>query len=181
MFSGIVEKTGKIIEFKDNILIIQEEQLSQELNISESIAINGICLTVINTNKDTFSVEVTPETINRTNLSELSKNELIAKSVTIEKVPLNKSGRVDLTFLYEILLKHNLTNILIECGSTLSSELVKLKLIHKVLMFISPKIIGGSKYVPFSNIESDKMSDIVNLKNIEHIKVDEDILIKGWF
>ncbi len=89
MFSGIVEKTGKIIEFKDNILIIQEEQLSQELNISESIAINGICLTVINTNKDTFSVEVTPETINRTNLSELSKNEL----VNLEK-PLRYNGLV---------------------------------------------------------------------------------------
>ena len=37
-------------------------------------------------------------------MSEKTKNELIAKSVLIEKVPLNKSGRVDLTFLYEILL-----------------------------------------------------------------------------
>ena len=48
-------------------------------------------------------------------------------------------------------------------------------------MFISPKIIGGSEYVPFSNIGSDKMTDIVNMKNIEHTKVGEDILIKGWF
>ena len=77
MFSGIVEKIGRIVEFKDNILVIEEEKLSKELNISESIAINGICLTVININKETFSVEVTPETIKRTNLSELSENELV--------------------------------------------------------------------------------------------------------
>ena len=114
-------------------------------------------------------------------MNEKTKNELIAKSVVIEKVPLNKAGRVDLTYLYGILLKHNLTNIFIECGGTLSSELLRLKLIHKILMFISPKIIGGSEYVPFSNIESDKMTDIVNMKNIEHTKVGEDILIKGWF
>ena len=31
-----------------------------------------------------------------------------------------------------------------------------------------------------ANIESDKMTDIVNLKNIEHTKIGEDILIKGW-
>ncbi|MFL2767176.1 MAG: bifunctional diaminohydroxyphosphoribosylaminopyrimidine deaminase/5-amino-6-(5-phosphoribosylamino)uracil reductase RibD [Dehalococcoidia bacterium] len=114
-------------------------------------------------------------------MSEKTKNKLIEKSVKIEKVPLNQSGRVDLTFLYEILLKHNLTNILIECGSTLSSELLKLKLIHKILMFISPNIIGGSEHVPFSKIESDKMSDIVNLKSIKHSNVGNDILIKGWF
>ena len=114
-------------------------------------------------------------------MSEKTKNKLIEKSVKIEKVSLSQSGRVDLTFLYEILLKHNLTNILIECGSILSSELLKLKLIHKILMFISPSIIGGSKHVPFSKIESDKMSDIVNLKSIKHSNVGEDILIKGWF
>ena len=89
MFSGIVEKIGRIVEFKDNILVIEEEKLSKELNISESIAINGICLTVIYINKETFSVEDTPETINRTNLSELSENEL----VNLEK-PLRYNGLV---------------------------------------------------------------------------------------
>ena len=52
MFSGIVEKLGSILEFNDNILTIQEKTLSKELNISESIAINGICLTVIHKNND---------------------------------------------------------------------------------------------------------------------------------
>ena len=89
MFSGIVEKLGSILEFKDNILTIQEQTLSKELNISESIAINGICLTVIHKNNDTFSVGVTPETIKRTNLNTLSENEL----VNLEK-PLRYNGLV---------------------------------------------------------------------------------------
>ena len=89
MFSGIVEKLGSILEFNDNILTIQEKTLSKELNISESIAINGICLTVIHKNNDTFSVEVTPETIKRTNLNTLLENEL----VNLEK-PLKYNGLV---------------------------------------------------------------------------------------
>ena len=66
MFSRIVEQIGKIISFENNILLIEEPNLSKELNISESIAINGICLTVINKDNNSFSVEVTPETIKRT-------------------------------------------------------------------------------------------------------------------
>ena len=77
MFSGIVEQVGKIISFDNNILLIEEPNLSKELNISESIAINGICLTVINKHNNSFSVEVTPETIKRTNLKDLNLNEIV--------------------------------------------------------------------------------------------------------
>ena len=89
MFSGIVEQVGKIISFENNILLIEEPNLSKELNISESIAINGICLTVINKDNNSFSVEVTPETIKRTNLKDLNLNEI----VNLEK-PLKYNGLV---------------------------------------------------------------------------------------
>jgi len=89
MFSGIVEQIGKIISFENNILLIEEPNLSKELNISESIAINGICLTVINKDNNSFSVEVTPETIKRTNLKDLNLNEI----VNLEK-PLKYNGLV---------------------------------------------------------------------------------------
>tara|TARA_A100001037_G_scaffold286769_1_gene295499 strand:+ start:3514 stop:4095 length:582 start_codon:yes stop_codon:yes gene_type:complete len=89
MFSGIVEQVGKIISFENNILLIEEPNLSKELNISESIAINGICLTVINKHNNSFSVEVTPETIKRTNLKNLNLNEI----VNLEK-PLKYNGLV---------------------------------------------------------------------------------------
>ena len=50
MFSGIVEKTGVIKEFVSDKLVIQEPSITKELNVSDSIAVNGICLTIVDKN-----------------------------------------------------------------------------------------------------------------------------------
>ena len=89
MFSGIVEKTGTILDFNKDILTIKESSLSKELEISESIAINGICLTVIEKQRTDFKVQVTPETVSRTNLKDLSSTDI----VNLEK-PLRYNGLV---------------------------------------------------------------------------------------
>ena len=89
MFSGIVEKTGTIIDFKKDILTIQESSISKELQISESIAIDGICLTVIDKQGTNFKVQVTPETVSRTNLKALANTDI----VNLEK-PLRYNGLV---------------------------------------------------------------------------------------
>jgi riboflavin synthase len=89
MFSGIVEKTGTIIDFKKDILTIQESSITKELQISESIAINGICLTVIDKQGTNFKVQVTPETVSRTNLKALANTDI----VNLEK-PLRYNGLV---------------------------------------------------------------------------------------
>jgi len=89
MFSGIVEKTGTILDFNKDILTIKESELSKELEISESIAINGICLTVIKKQGTNFKVQVTPETVSRTNLKDVSNSDI----VNLEK-PLRYNGLV---------------------------------------------------------------------------------------
>ena len=89
MFSGIVEKTGTILDFNKDILTIKESSLSKELEISESIAINGICLTVIKKQGTNFKVQVTPETVSRTNLKDVSNSDI----VNLEK-PLRYNGLV---------------------------------------------------------------------------------------
>lgn len=89
MFSGIVEKTGTILDFNKDILTIKESSLSKELEISESIAINGICLTVIKKQGTDFKVQVTPETVSRTNLKDVSNTDI----VNLEK-PLRYNGLV---------------------------------------------------------------------------------------
>jgi diaminohydroxyphosphoribosylaminopyrimidine deaminase/5-amino-6-(5-phosphoribosylamino)uracil reductase len=106
---------------------------------------------------------------------------LISKSVIIEKIPLNESGKLDLNYLPRILLKNNMINVLVECGSALSSELLKLNLLNKLLLFVSPKIIGGSKFIPFSNINSDKMNNVIYPKKVRNSQLDEDMLVKVWF
>ena len=77
MFSGIVEKIGIIKELTADKLVIHEPSIAQELNISESIAVNGICLTIVDIYREHFVVEISPETMYRTNLKDLNKNDLL--------------------------------------------------------------------------------------------------------
>ena len=77
MFSGIVEKIGIIKELTTDKLVIHEPLIAQALNISDSIAVNGICLTIVDIYTEYFVVEISPETMSRTNLKDLNENDLL--------------------------------------------------------------------------------------------------------
>jgi riboflavin synthase len=72
MFTGIVRETGGILA-KDQseagaVFKIRCRELSAELEVSHSISVDGCCLTVTKKEGDCFEVEVTPETLRKTNL-----------------------------------------------------------------------------------------------------------------
>lgn len=74
MFTGIIKNIGTIAGVNrenDNYRLTINHGLS-DLNLGDSISINGICLTVVDFQKDQFQVDVMPETIKRTNLAEMS-------------------------------------------------------------------------------------------------------------
>lgn len=79
MFSGIIETTGKIISNSDHSLSINSElqDLFQDLNVSDSISVDGVCLTIVDIeNKiNKFTVGIIPETLSRTNLKYLTKGD----------------------------------------------------------------------------------------------------------
>lgn len=75
MFTGIVEDVGAIgsIEQNGSSLVLQiKAKFASELTLGESVAVNGICLTVTKKGDASFSADVTPETFRRTSLSLLS-------------------------------------------------------------------------------------------------------------
>ena len=75
MFTGIVEDVGSIgsIEQSGSSLVLQiKAKFASELTLGESVAVNGICLTVTKKDDTSFSADVTPETFRRTSLSLLS-------------------------------------------------------------------------------------------------------------
>jgi len=74
MFSGIVQSKGKVIEFNGNLLKIESSEIAKENNISESISVNGACLTIVDKDLNSFSVNVVEETLKRTSLGKLSVN-----------------------------------------------------------------------------------------------------------
>ena len=85
MFTGIIEEVGTIKRIERGqhsaVLTIHAETVLEGTNIGESIAVNGICLTVTKLYSDCFSADVMHETLNRSSLSSLS----IGSSVNLER------------------------------------------------------------------------------------------------
>ncbi len=81
MFTGIIEETGILRDIKKKEdylrLKIEAEKVIEETKIGDSIALNGVCLTVTDLEENSFFADVMPATFNRTNLSRLDRGERI--------------------------------------------------------------------------------------------------------
>ncbi|MGY0836829.1 riboflavin synthase [Aerococcus urinaeequi] len=83
MFTGIIEDIGRIesIEAINNdaglLLTIASEKIVSDVNLGDSISVNGICLTVTNYTDTHFQVEVMPETIAKTSLEGIANNSRV--------------------------------------------------------------------------------------------------------
>lgn len=78
MFTGIITHLGKIKNKKENSLNIKtDKKLVARLSEGTSIAVNGICLTVIGSSKDSFSVDFMPESEAKTNIKYLKEGGLV--------------------------------------------------------------------------------------------------------
>lgn len=79
MFTGIVEEVGFIQEMKqvsDSAMeiSIRANKVLQDVQIGDSIAVNGVCLTVTTFTEDSFQVDVMPETVKATSLRKVTPN-----------------------------------------------------------------------------------------------------------
>ena len=78
MFTGIIEEIGKIEKIekkgKSATLVITCDKVSK---IGDSIAVNGICLTVTNINKNNYETDVMPETMKRSSLKDIKKGDAV--------------------------------------------------------------------------------------------------------
>ncbi|RIV34903.1 riboflavin synthase [Flagellimonas lutimaris] len=74
MFTGIIETLGKVEKLeKDggNLNITIASDITSELKIDQSVAHNGVCLTVVSLDGDSYTVTAIEETLNKTNLDDL--------------------------------------------------------------------------------------------------------------
>lgn len=91
-----------------------------------------------------------------------------------------RDGRVDLRDLLARLGGMGIQSVLLEGGSTLAGEALRLQLIDKFLLFYAPKIIGGEGPGLFAGRGKGKMADAVQLKDLKIRRFGEDILIEGY-
>ncbi len=136
MFTGIIETLGKVQDIKnqnDNLHVSVQSSITNELKIDQSVAHNGVCLTVIAIENDVYTVTAISETILKTNLGDWK----IGDSLNLERAMLLGSrldghivqGHVDQTgictavreangsWYYTFEYDKNLNNITIEKGS----------------------------------------------------------------
>lgn len=93
MFSGIVEEAAKVVAVRkesENLHLTVRCSFVKELKIDQSIAHNGVCLTVVDLTEDTYTVTAIKETLERSNLGLLKTND----KVNLERSML-MNGRLD--------------------------------------------------------------------------------------
>ena len=80
MFTGIIECTAtveKIEKDRGNLNISLKSSITKELKVDQSLCHNGVCLTVVKLNDDTYTVTVIAESLKKTNLGELKPGDIV--------------------------------------------------------------------------------------------------------
>ena len=79
MFTGIIEHTGKVKSFRKRgnqaKITIESHGNISDLTLGESIAVNGVCLTVVKSGNGYFAADISEETLDRTNLGKLKPTD----------------------------------------------------------------------------------------------------------
>ncbi len=180
MFTGIIENIGVVKELRrasDNLHITIQSNITSELKIDQSVSHNGVCLTVVEINNDTYTVTAIQETLQKSNLGDLRVND----RVNLERAMLLGSrldghivqGHVDQTaicvsiqetsgswrfsFSYEM----DLNNITIEKGSVTING-VSLTVVNSKLNEFSVAIIPYT--YDHTNFNTLKEGSVVNLE-----------------
>lgn len=137
MFTGIVEELGvvKKIQQKGHTLVLKigAEKIMDDIHLGDSIAVNGVCLTVTNFSNNEFEADAMPETFHHTSLSSLKEGS----TVNLERAmaangrfgghfvsghvdgigKIRKKNRVENAVLIEIEIPDTYSHLVIERGS----------------------------------------------------------------
>ena len=93
MFTGIIEQIAEVVKVESegsNVHISLKSTITSELKIDQSVAHNGVCLTVVNINGDEYIVTAIKETLDKSNIGLL----VVGSKVNIERC-LKLGGRLD--------------------------------------------------------------------------------------
>ncbi|WP_108804753.1 riboflavin synthase [Aquimarina sp. Aq107] len=80
MFTGIIEELGTVTNLKidqENLDITVRANFTSELKIDQSVSHNGVCLTVVSILDDTYTVTAIKETLEKTNLNDLTEGSIV--------------------------------------------------------------------------------------------------------
>lgn len=180
MFTGIIEEMGIVRDLKEeraNLNIFIECKMLAELKIDQSIAHNGVCLTVVELNEAFYKVTAIKETLDKTNLGHIKVGELInlerAMKLGDRLDGHLVQGHIDQTGICSDIVENNgswyftftydagLGNITIEKGSVTING-VSLTVVNSQKNSFSVAIIPYTFY--HTNFCKIKQGDVVNIE-----------------
>ena len=80
MFTGIIEELAEVVatkSYKGNVDLSIKSSITNELRIDQSVAHNGVCLTVVSIENNIYTVTAIDETLKRTTIGELQKGDFV--------------------------------------------------------------------------------------------------------
>jgi riboflavin synthase len=180
MFTGIIETLGKVTDLRHdqgNLHITVSSSIAQELKIDQSVAHNGVCLTVIALADDTHTVTAIEETLNKTSIGHLK----VGEPVNLERcMQMNArldghivQGHVDQTAIctafteldgsWEYTFEYNASigNVTVEKGSICVNG-ISLTVVNSGPNFFSVAIIPYT--YEHTNLHNVRVGSVVNLE-----------------
>jgi riboflavin synthase len=180
MFTGIIETIGVVtncVKEQGNLHLTIKSKITNELKIDQSVAHNGVCLTVIDIKNEEYTVTAIKETLDKTNVGHLKINDFINLERAMKlgdrldghivqghvdgtgictKIS-DENGSTWFTFQYD----RNKNNVTIEKGS-ITVNGVSLTVINSKINEFSVAIIPYTKeHTTFKTLQ---LGDIVNLE-----------------
>ncbi|AHG75924.1 Riboflavin synthase alpha chain [Mannheimia varigena USDA-ARS-USMARC-1388] len=195
MFTGIIEEVGQIAQIKKQgefaVVTVKAKKVLTDVQLGDSIAVNGVCLTVTSFTKEQFTADVMSETLKRTSLGELSLNS----PVNLERAMAANgrfgghivSGHIDGTGTvaeitpadnstwYRIKTSPKLMRYIIEKGS-ITIDGISLTVVDCDAESFRVSIIPHT--IKETNLGSKKIGSLVNLENDIVGKYIEQFLLK---
>lgn len=182
MFTGIVEEIGKVQNIKKNVksfvLTIEGNKIFEDINIGDSISVNGVCLTVTTFTNNSFTADVMYETMSRSSLGQLKNGSHVnlERAMTangrfgghIVSGHIDGTGKIikiekdDNAIWYTIAVKDNLMKYIVEKGS-IAIDGISLTIAKVTVDNFSVSIIPHTVQETILSHRSD--GDIVNIEN----------------
>ena len=113
--------------------------------------------------------------------TENNSNDSLKQKLLTQKVEVISVTALTPKIVMEHLYQKELSKILWECGGTLAAKAIADGTIQKVMAFIAPKIIGGtSAPTPIGELGLSKMTDALQLEDVEVKAIANDLLVEGY-
>ncbi len=181
MFTGIIEQTGKIREIKKTgggIELTIYSDLGKELEVDDSICMNGVCQTVISRDEQSFTVQAVEETLRKTTFGLLKTGDTInlERSLTLDKRldghivqgHVDTTGQIvsivneDMNWLITIRYPESYKNLIVGRGSIaidgISLTVAREEGVNEFTVAIIPYTFEHT------NVNTNKVGDEVNLE-----------------